>query len=367
MKKRMTRLLALLMAVAMLLTLGACGGTDDTTDTNTTPDNTTTTPEDNDSQDTTGDSSYPQATWTAANVLASDSVYGIALHKFADLIQEKSGGAITIEVYDAGSLGVEKECMEGLQMGTVDFWVGSTATCSNFTDSQTIYDLPYLFQNAEIAREVLQGETCQGILDQMSEVSVKGLCYFENGIYAIISKDPIETLDDMKGKKIRAIESNLQTDTYAALGATGVAIAWGDCYTSLQTGVCDGISSTTVPNMYSAKFYEVGKYITETNHGYSPCMFAMSQSLWDSLDSATQELIMECANEARDYQYEQIDTMLETLQAEMEADGVTFYKVDTAEWAAACAPIYEKYVGTGEGQIDPELVEKIQQEAAAVA
>lgn len=76
---------------------------------------------------------------------------------------------------------------------------------------------------------------------------------------------------------------------------------------------------------------------------------------------------MECANEARDYQYEQIDTMLETLQAEMEADGVTFYEVDTAEWAAACAPIYEKYVGTGEGQIDPELVEKIQQEAAAVA
>lgn len=156
------------------------------------------------------------------NVLASDSVYGIALHKFADLIQEKSGGAITIEVYDAGSLGAEKECMEGLQMGTVDFWVGSTATCSNFTDSQTIYDLPYLFQNAEIAREVLQGETCQGILDQMSEVSVKGLCYFENGIYAIISKDPIETLDDMKGKKIRAVESNLQTDTYAALGATAL-------------------------------------------------------------------------------------------------------------------------------------------------
>lgn len=61
------------------------------------------------------------------------------------------------------------------------------------------------------------------------------------------------------------------------------------------------------------------------------------------------------------------DNMLETLQAEMEADGVTFYEVDTAEWAAACAPIYEKYVGTGEGQIDPELVEKIQQEAAAVA
>ena len=145
------------MGGAMLLTLCAWGGTDDTTDTNTTPDNTTTTPEDNDSQDTTGDSSYPQATWTAANVLASDSVYGFALHKFADLIQEKSGGAITIEVYDAGSLGVEKECMEGLQMGTVDFWVGSTATCSNFTDSQTIYDLPYLFQNAEIAREVLPG------------------------------------------------------------------------------------------------------------------------------------------------------------------------------------------------------------------
>ena len=362
MKKRMTKLLALLMALTMLLTLGACG---DTNDTQTTDPGTTTTDPGTDDTGTTG-TTYNEYTWTAANVLATDSVYGIALHKFADLINEKSGGAITVEVFDAGSLGTEKECMEGLQMGTVDFWVGSTATCSNFTDSQTIYDLPYLFQNAATAREVLQGETCQGILAQMSDVSIKGITYFENGIYAIISKDPIESLDDMKGKKIRAIESNLQTDTYAALGATGVAIAWGDCYTSLQTGVCDGISSTTVPNMYSAKFYEVGKYITETNHGYSPCMLAMSQGLWDSLDTATQDLIMECANEARDYQYEQIDQMLESLQDEMEADGVTFYEIDTAEWAAACEPIYEKYVGDGDGMISQELVDQIQEEAASI-
>lgn len=93
----------------------------------------------------------------------------------------------------------------------------------------------------------------------------------------------------------------------------------------------------------------------------------MSQSLWDSLDSATQELIMECANEARDYQYEQIDTMLETLQAEMGSRRRHLLRGGYCRMAAACAPIYEKYVGTGEGQIDPELVEKIQQEAAAVA
>jgi tripartite ATP-independent transporter DctP family solute receptor len=359
--------MSLVLAFLMLMSLAACGSSSSST----TPAAGTSAAASASAPAASGSAStsaaYPQYKWTAANVLAADSVYGIALHKFADLIKEKSGGSITVDVYDAGSLGTEKECMEGLQMGTVDFEVASTATCSNFTSSQAIYDLPYLFQNSKIARQVLQGDTCQGILDQLSDVSIKGLCYFENGIYAIISKEPIKTLADMKGKKIRAIESNLQTDTYAALGATGVAIAWGDCYTSLQTGVCDGISSTTIPNMYSAKFYEVGKYITKTNHAYSPCLFAMSQSLWTSLDSATQDLIMECAKEARDYQYTTIDTLLTDLQSKMEQAGVTFFDIDTTEWSNACKPIYDKYVGTGDGQVNPDLVSKIQSEAAKVA
>lgn len=351
------RALSLILASLMALSLTACGGGSSAGGTSAVKSTSA-------GSSSGGNGAYPTYNWTAANVLAEDSVYGVALHKFADLIHEKSGGSITIQVYDAGTLGTEKECMEGLQMGTVDFEVASTATCSNFTASQTIYDLPYLFQDSKIARKVLQGDTCQGILGQLSDVSIKGICYFENGSYAIISKAPIQSLSDMKGKKIRAIESNLQADTYAALGATGVAIAWGDCYTSLQTGVCDGISSTTIPNMYSAKFYEVGKYITKTNHGYSPCLFAMSQALWDSLDAATQDLIAECAKEARDYQYDHIDSMLVSLQSEMEAAGVTFYDIDTTAWADACAPIYEKYVGSGANQISPDLVAKIQAEAA---
>lgn len=354
--------LSFILTLCMAFTLAACGS----------GNSGSSTPSSSGDKGQTSDSGsagggYPKYEWTAANVLAEDSVYGVALHQFADLINKKSDGAITVKVFDAGTLGTEKECMEGLQMGTVDFEVASSATCSNFTASQTIYDLPYLFPNSIVARQVLQGETCQEILGELSDVSIKGLTYFENGIYAIISKAPIEDLSDMRGKKIRAIESNLQTDTYAALGATGVAIAWGDCYTSLQTGVCDGISSTTIPNMYSAKFHEVGKYITKTNHGYSPCLFAISQTLWDSLDEDTQALIMECANEARDYQYRYIDAMLNTLQDEMEDGGVTFYDIDTAAWGAACAPIYEKYVGTGTGQINPDLVSAIQSEVAAIS
>ena len=340
------RFVSLLLAMAMALTLAACGGGT----------------EESGGEGTASDSGYPTYTWTAANVMSADSVYGIALHKFADLINEKSGGAITVEVFDAGTLGTERECLEGLQMGTVDFAVASTATCSNFTDSQVIFDLPYLFPDAETARVVLEGETCQSILDSLSDVSMKGLSYFENGIYAIISNDPIQSLEDMHGKRIRSIESNLQTDTYAALGATATAIAWGDCYTSLQTKVCDAISSTTIPNMYTAKFYEVGKYITRSNHGHSPGLFAMSHSL----DSAMQDLIMECTEETREYQLDYIDEMLETQEADMAAQGVTFYDIDVEEWAAACQPIYDEYVGTGAGQIDPDLVSEIQAEIEAL-
>lgn len=348
------RVLSLIMAAMMLLPLAACGSSTGSAGSSNVSGSTSGTG--------SGSASAETYDWKVANVLAEGGPWDLGLKKFSELLDEKSDGRITLTVYSGGQLGSEKETMEALQMNSLDFCIGSSATLSNFTDSQTVWDLPYLFLSTDAARKTLDSDVGQGVLDQLSDVGIKGLSYWENGVYAIAAKKPIQSLADLKGLKVRAIESNLQADTYLAFGATAVVIAWGDVYTALQNGTCDAVSSTTIPNMYSAKFYEVAKYITKTEHVYSPAPLLMSQKLWDSLPSDIQQIVQEAADEARDYEREQVTTAMDDCQSKMEAAGCTFYDVDKTEWSAAVKDVYSKYVG--DNGIDSNLVSSIQAEAA---
>ena len=315
----MKKLLSFVLIVAMVLTMAACGN--------------------NDGQEA---QTY---TWKAANVLNAGGPWDIGLQEFKRLLSEKSNGAIELEIFNGGQLGQERDTIEGLGLGTTDFVICSSATLSNFTDTQNIWDLPYLFHTAEEARGVLDSEIGQSILDTLSDVGIKGLAYWENGMYMLGSTKPIETPEDMKGLRIRTIESNLQADLYGAFGATSVVIPWGDIYTSLQQGLCD-VTTTTLANMYSAKQNEVATYITEANQIYGPAPLLMSQSLWDSLPEDIQGIVLEAAKEACLVERDAVDAAHDSAKATMESEGCTFYEVDTEEWAAYVEPLYDKYVGT---------------------
>ncbi|MEL7650209.1 MAG: TRAP transporter substrate-binding protein [Sedimentibacter sp.] len=350
----MKKIVSIVLSVLLVLSLVACGGSSAG---NTQPSSS--------NETSGGNASAGNETvykWKAANVLAPGAPWDLGLLEFSRLLKEKSGGKIELTVYSGGQLGGERDTMEGLQMGTVDFAIGSSATLSNFTDTNNIWDLPYLFPSKAAARGVLDSEIGQEVLDSLSKVGIKGLSYWENGLYAIGSKEPIKSLADMKGKKIRAIESKLQTDVFSSFGATAVVIAWGDIYTSLQQGVCDGVDSTTVPNMYSAKFHEVAPNITLTNHGYSPAPLLMSQKLWDSLPADIQAIILEAAQEAKLYERNEIDKVFEKAKKEMESAGATFYEINADEWSAAVKTVYEKYVGTM--GIEEDMVNRVKEAAA---
>lgn len=346
----MKKFISILLTLLLVMSLVACGGSNAKT-----PEAST------NNSSSSNESSGKVYEWKAANVLAPGAPWDLGMQEFARLLNEKSDGKIKLTVYSGGQLGGERDTMEGLQMGTVDFAIGSSATLSNFTDTNNIWDLPYLFSTKKAARGVLDSEIGQEVLDSLSDVGIKGLSYWENGMYAIGSKEPIKSLDDMKGKKIRAIESKLQTDVFSSFGATAVVIAWGDIYTSLQQGVCDGVDSTTVPNMYSAKFHEVAPYITLTNHGYSPAPLLMSQKLWDSIPSDIQDIIIEAATEAKLFERNEIDKAFDTSKKSMEAAGASFYEINASEWSAAVEPVYEKYVGTM--GIEEDMVNRVKEMA----
>lgn len=265
MKKKLT---CLLLAMAMVFSLTACGSGGDSSG---------------------GESAEGQTyEWTASSGLAVGSSWDLGLLKFAELLNERSNGAITLTVHSGATLGSAKETLEGVQMGSIDFIVESSASLSNFTDAMSVFDLPYLFPDAATARKALSGEAAQGQLDALESIGMKGINYWENGIYAIGAVKPVKNLADLKGMRVRSIDSPLQADVYSALGAMPVVLAWGDIYTSIQTGVADAVSSTAVTNMYTQNFYEVAPYITLSNHGYSPAPLICSKSLWDSLSEDIQ-------------------------------------------------------------------------------
>ena len=300
--------------------------------------------------------------WIVSSGLAVDSSWDLGLIRFSELLKERSGGKINLTVYSGGTLGSAKEALEGVQMGSINFIVESSASLSNFTDAMAVFDLPYLFKNSEEARAGLAGEAAQGQLEALEAVGFHGINYWENGIYAIGSVKEFDSLEGFQGLRCRSIDSPLQADVYKALGAMPVVLTWGDIYTSLQQGVVDCVSSTTVPNMYTANFYEVAPYIIRSNHGYSPAPLLCNLNMWNSLPENVQQLVTECAEEARDYHYTVCDEQLEDFQKKMEEAGVKFIDVDTDEWAAAVEPIYEKYVG--EGGVSQELVDAIRADIA---
>ena len=296
--------------------------------------------------------------WTAANAQTTDGPWDQALLKFADILSEKSDGKIQLIVYSGGQLGSEKEGIEGVQLGTIDFAICSTASLSSFTDSNNVWDLPYLVNDIEEGRKALRSDAARDILDSLDDVSIKGLTYFENGIYAVGSTTPIRSLADMKELRVRAIDSALQADVYSSFGANPVVLAWGDIYTSIQQGVIDAISSTTIVNMHNSHFEEVAPYITLTNHGYSPAPLLMSKYLWDSLPEDVQEIVRESADEAQLAAFDIMDDALSTCRDSMEEAGAEFIDVDLDEWVAAVQPIYEKYVG--QNGIRAEVVDALQ-------
>jgi TRAP-type C4-dicarboxylate transport system substrate-binding protein len=197
---------------------------------------------------------------------------------------------MTLTVHSGGVLGSEIETLESVQMGTLDMAICSVSSMSGFTDSQNVFDLPYLFKTNEAAWGVLDGKIGQERCDAMADAGYKGLGYFYNGTYAIGSKKAITHPSDLAGVRVRSHASKIQSDSFTAVGAFPVSVAWGDIYTSLQQGTIDAVSGTTLTNMYSGKFYEQTPYITIT--AITTALGCRHESdIWNSLSPEDQEIV----------------------------------------------------------------------------
>ncbi|MDR1571053.1 MAG: TRAP transporter substrate-binding protein [Clostridiales Family XIII bacterium] len=295
--------------------------------------------------------------WQVGNVLAADQPWDMGLHRFADLLDEYSGGRIALTVQSGGSLGSEIEMLEGVQMGTLDMSIASTPSMSGFDDSLNYFDLPYLFKSKSSAWSVMDEWLAKDRCDALQGSGFKGLGFYENGTYMIGSNKKLEHPEDAAGLRIRAHSSQLQCDSLAAIGANPLSVAWGDIYTSLQQGTIDGISGTTLTNMYGGKFYEQTKYITMTAHHFIPAPVVMNEDLWDSLSPEDQEIVQRAFDESVTYQREEAFRYADDAKGTIEESGVEVIDVDADEWSEAMSSVYGEWVGAN--GIEQDMIEKI--------
>lgn len=245
--------------------------------------------------------------------LQEQSNQGRATKVFADEVEKLSGGKMRIRAVGAAALGSDVQMQQALIGGAQEMMVGSTATLVGITKEMALWDTPFLFSNAKEADTLLDGPIGEKVKAKLQEKGLVGLVYWENGFRNLTNNvRPVAKLEDMQGIKLRVMQNNVFLESFKSLGANAVPMAFSELFTALETKTVDG-QENPYNTILSSKFYEVQKYLTVTNHVYSPWIVLVSKKYWDGLSADERNVLMKAAQTSRDY--ERRDTREEAAKA----------------------------------------------------
>lgn len=266
-----------------------------------------------------------------------------AAHLFADIVEEKTGGQIRVDVYSQ-VLGSEKELTESLPLGTVDMMIVVGGNFSYYYPEFNFTSLAYMFADRESAEKAYNGEAVSGLCDRLiNDYGVRVLHpFFYYGARQVTANKPIMGVADMKGVKLRVPPMEPQQKSIEAMGAQAVSVEFTELYTALQTGVVDAQENpfnVIIDNNYD----QVQKYLMLTNHIYAQAFFAMNEKKFQSLSADQQAIILEAAKAAgelnNELMIEQEEMGLQTLKDR----GMEVVETDVAEFTEAVQGLHKEY------------------------
>lgn len=219
---------------------------------------------------------------------------------FKSMVEKGTNNGVKVEIYPAGTLGNERETMEQVKAGIIQSYISSGGGMAVFYPLMSVLDIPFAMPNYNVAYKVYDGSFGKALCDDiLKKTGFRVLGFGESGGFFQItnSKRPIRTPADMKGLKIRTMTIPMHMEIMKAFGASPTPIAWAEVYTALQTGVVDG-QQNPVPIIETGKLYEVQKYMTVTNHIYTPYVWVINNEWFLSLPKEYQEIITDAAKTA---------------------------------------------------------------------
>jgi len=263
--------------------------------------------------------------------LVDNSNQGRAARMFAQEVEKATGGKMKVRAIGNASLGSDTQMQQALIGGAQEMMVGSTATLVGLVPEMAVWDTPFLFSNAKEADVVLDGPVGDKIKAKLEAKGMVGLVYWENGFRNLTnSKRPVAKLEDLNDIKLRGMQNNVFLDSFKALGANAVPLPFSELFTALETRAVDG-QENPYNTIVSSKFYEVQKYLTVTNHVYSPWIVTVSKKWWDGLSAAEKKVLQDAAIKSRDF--ERQDTREEAAKAlaDLKGKGMQVNELSAAE------------------------------------
>lgn len=320
----MKKFLSCFLALSIVLAMTACGGKQD--------------------------SAAPSASVTSGTVTlkmhhagTEGDAYYQGAEKFAELVNTYSDGTITVEVYPNSELASSSNAVQGVQMGTIDIALESSMTEANFINDMNVLNLPFLFSDYDQVYQVLDGPVGNTLAASAESAGFKMLYYWDNGFRNLSNNvRPINSVEDLKGLKIRVPENDVFISTWEAMGAIPTPMAWSEVFSSLQLGTINGQEN---PNghMKSYNLTEVQKYFTITNHVYTAEPLLMNLDKFQSLSESQQQAILKAAQEAGDFERELRQQINDgTIQFIKDA-GVEVTTPDLHPFKSAVQSVYDTY------------------------
>jgi len=287
----------------------------------------------------------------------------VACTAFKKMVEERTNGAIRVDIYPAAQLGDARTIVEGVQMGTIEMADIENGPMGRFVPEAMLWDLPFIFRDIDHAHNVLDGDVGKYVQKKYDDVGIRHLAYNDGGFrYFTNNVRPVRNMDDLQGLKIRVMESKVMIDTINAFGASAIPMAFGELYTALQQGVVDG-QENPLNLIYSQRFYEVQKYLSLSGHFYYPRQYITNASWFDNLSEEHQKIIADASREACNIQREELAKYEIEMKKVLQEKGMEINEVDKTKFLETAQqkiyPSYYETVGGGNADYGKELVESI--------
>lgn len=280
--------------------------------------------------------------------------------QFIDKLAELTGGKVKVVHHHSGALGGEREVAQQIQLGTVDFGPITTAPLSTLVPEMSVFQLPYIFRDYQHVYAALDGSDVirkyyEPVLDKKGFKLVGFIAAGYRGIYG---HHPINSIADVKGKKIRVQEDKILVATFKALGMISTPIAFPEVATALQTKVID-FAEGGINTFYHNKFYDIVKNVADVRHTHQAVALIMSKATWAKQDAAAQKAILESGRHAEQWNRKFILDEDKGIQEQVSAKGVAITKPDATPFREATKSVYEEFYATPAGKDARKIVDHI--------
>lgn len=273
----------------------------------------------------------PKITMSIGHNNSTDSLMNFAAEHMKEELETKSNGNITVNIYPNGQLGSESDMITSCQEGDLTFLITGLHALVNNVPAASIINIPFQFDNVEQARQVYNDQTVRDLLNAEFEKSNMELVLLtDQGFRCLTTNKEITGPDSLSGLNIRTLTNEDQVAAWKMLGANPTPIDFSELYLSLQQGVIDS-QENPYDIIDSNKFYEVQKYLTNSNHIYHTISVTMGTGTYNGLPDAYKTMLDEVCRDVEQLTYDECDKMLDTYKEDLTGNGMQFVDFDAID------------------------------------